>query len=113
MRYWNNFWDNLKILWKTMNLDDVIKNQSDLLQKVDLEKNIASATDNLNEEPKMVKSAIANAGDIGKMLDNFIQFSQREKWSTIEDKIYNILHHKEKLQQKSLKQEDNFELTIS
>lgn len=90
-----------------MNLDDVIKNQSDLLQKAELKKSITSMMDNLNEEPKMVKGAIADAGDMGKMLDNFIQFSQREEWSKIENKIYDILYLTETLQQKSPKQEDS------
>ena len=93
MRYWNNFWDNLKVLW---NKHDISNNKT--LQSY----NIKEAIDSNFKTSTEIKLKNPEFYEIGDILRSLIGCAKQRAWHTnivnnqhtLEEIIYNILYPK-------------------
>lgn len=96
MRYWNNFWDNLKVLWNKHDLSD-----NKTLRNFGIEREM----DNNNEtysEIKLKNLKNPNIDEIDNILKNLSRDVNTDKWhkdegcdiTSLEDTIYDILYPK-------------------
>ena len=93
MGYWNNFWDNLKVLWNKHDLSD-----NKTLRNFGIKREM----DNNNETYSEIKLKNPNIDEIENILKNLSGYVNTTQWhndkdydiTSLEDTIYDILYPK-------------------